>query len=126
MTVVVSTTTHCAKLIPPSIIATSRFPGPIIRRGRMPSVDHAQVPSDAGECINRALEVFALVRGRDLQPDARLALGYHRVEEADHVDAFLEKGVGHLLRQRRVVEHDRYDGVLARLDVEARIGHRLA
>ncbi len=40
--------------------------------------DHAQFDADARECIDRAVQMLAAVRGADLGADARLALGYHR------------------------------------------------
>ena len=38
------------------------------------------------------VEIGALMGGGNLHPDARLALGHHGIEEADHVDAEIEQG----------------------------------
>jgi hypothetical protein len=62
----------------------------------------------------------------DLNTNASLALGDYREKEADHIDAELQQPGRELLRDRRVVHHDRNDGVGARLDVESRSLDRLA
>ena len=41
---------------------------------------------------------------------AGLAFWNHRIEESDHIDAFFQQTIGHLLRKRSIVEHHRYNG----------------
>src|SRR5690606_9821187 len=93
---------------------------------RKASGDDTEVAADAGEGVDGAVEVFAGVGGGDLGADAGLALGDHREEEADRVDAFLEQALGELLRQRRVVQHHRHDRMRARAQLEAGGFHALA
>ena len=59
------------------------------------------------------------MRGRDLRPNARGAVRHHRIEKADHVDAFLEHARREFLRKRGVAQHDRNDRVRAGFDREA-------
>ena len=48
---------------------------------------------------------------------------HHREEKTDYVYPFLEQPGCKILGNQRIVQHDRYDGVLAGLDVESGMGH---
>src|ERR1700732_3570898 len=85
------------------------------------SVNHAEVAPDTRECLEGALELPTRERRRHLGADARLALGHHRIGEADDVHPALEQRVRHAAGERRVPEHDGNDRVLAGLEVEARL-----
>src|SRR5450759_3195256 len=74
---------------------------------------------DFAECFDRFVEMGRRVPGRELRPDAGLPLRDDREEEADDVDPFREEVARDVLRELRVVEHDRDDRALAGLDVEA-------
>ena len=72
------------------------------------------------------IQLFAGMRRAHLGADPGLALGHDGEEEADRVDAFFQQSLGKTLCQRRVIQHHRTDGVHARLEVEAGLGHALA
>ena len=50
-------------------------------------------------------------------------MGHHGEEEADDVDTLQQQGVGHVLGEGRVPEHDRDDGVFAGEEAEAELAH---
>ena len=64
------------------------------------------------------VEVVRLVSGRELGPDAGLALGDDREEEAHGVDALIVEGLREVLGQLGVEEHDRDDRRVAFLEDE--------
>src|SRR6185436_5584414 len=70
---------------------------------RSRSGQHGQRASDAGEGGHRPLDVVGGVGGRELDADARLSPGHHRVEEPLDVDALLEQRAGEPLGQGRVL-----------------------
>lgn len=72
------------------------------------------------------VEVRLLVGGGELYANAGLALGHDGVKESDDINAFVEQAGGKFLSQRRIVEHDGDDGVLAGQQVEAGGAHALA
>ena len=72
------------------------------------------------------VDVLGLVCGRHLRADPRLALGHHRIREADDVDALREHAVGHLRGLSSVADHDRDDGVVAGQQVESQLLHARA
>src|SRR5579864_4102590 len=59
-----------------------------------------ELAADLGEGGHGALELCARERCRHLRADARLALGHHRVREADHVHRSEERRVGKECRSR--------------------------
>src|SRR3546814_13599521 len=67
-------------------------------------LDDVQLAADAGEGIDRLVQVLARMRRADLGADAGLVLRHDGEEEPDRVAAFLEQPLRELLRQRRVVE----------------------
>lgn len=56
--------------------------------GSGPSGQRSMLLSHLGEGFHAAVDVLVTVHGRDLHPDARLALGHHGVAEANHVNAW--------------------------------------
>jgi hypothetical protein len=62
------------------------------------------------------------MRAGDLGANTRGAMWHNRIEEADHVNAFLQHACGELLRLCRVANHDRDDRMHARLDAQAAFG----
>ena len=60
--------------------------------------DHAQLTADAGEGIDRAVQMLARMRCAHLRADTRLTLRHHREEEADRINAFFQKALGEALR----------------------------
>src|SRR5215472_12320645 len=57
------------------------------------------------ECVRRELQIFARMRSRHLRPDACGTVWHDRIEEADHVNAFLQHPRSELLRLCRVANH---------------------
>ena len=78
------------------------------------------------KCIDAPVDLLLTVGCRQLDADARLALGHHGVREADDVDAAVEHVLGHLRRQPGVAQHDRHDGVRLPAQHEARLAHAAA
>ena len=60
--------------------------------------------SRVGESRDGRIDVRIVQRGRHLGPDARLALGDDRKEEAGHIDAALVERLRHRLCTPRIVE----------------------
>lgn len=50
--------------------------------------------------------------GGHLGTDARLIFRHHRIEETCYVNAFLEQRIGEILRQFRISQHHRDDGMI--------------
>ena len=57
-----------------------------------------------------------------LRADARESLGDDGIEEADHIDAFIQQSSAHLLRELGIMQHDGNDRVFARQQVETQVG----
>src|SRR5213080_4852017 len=83
------------------------------------SLKHAELAADAGEGVHGALELLARERRGHLRADARLPFGDDRIGEADDIYAALQQAVSHAPGERRVPDHHRDDGMLARLELEA-------
>ena len=75
-----------------------------------------QFVANRGELLDRKLEVCIRMGSRDLGTDARRAVGHHRIEETDNVQAALEKAIGRPLRKRGITDHHRNNRMFARLD----------
>src|SRR3989442_2711271 len=88
--------------------------------------EEATALADPREGIDGAIDVLAAVRGGELHADARLALRYDRIAEADDVDAFAEEVPRHLVRHAGVADHDRNDGMVAGPDLKSRGGAAVA
>src|SRR5471030_307743 len=81
--------------------------------------EQAEFKAGLFECFEYGFELGARMRGRQLDPHARLAHRDHRVEEAAQQNAQLIHSGRELLRHRRIEQHHRYHRVRARLDGEA-------
>src|SRR5882757_7167103 len=88
------------------------------RRGRF-KLKQAELAAHPGEGIHGALELLARERRGHLGADARLPFGHDWIGEADDIYAVLQQPVGHAARERRIPDHHRDDGMLARLEIEA-------
>jgi hypothetical protein len=113
-------TRACASSVPSWPLA------PVSRMRGVAHSDHSQFTPGLAKGVQRLLQVGAAVQRAHLHPDARLAARHHREEEADHIDPQRQQAGGQLLRGLGLVDHDRDDGVLSRLDVEAQSGEALA
>ena len=91
--------------------------------GLFASAENVVLFADFGECVDRPVNVGELVPGGKLHANAGEALCHHGEIETDHVNALVEQIAGHVLAELGVVEHDRHDGVIAWLDVEAGLPH---
>lgn len=85
-----------------------------------------QLGFDGGELFHCELEIFLGMGGRDLGANARLALGDHGEGETDHIDSAFQHGLGELLRQGGIAQHDRDDRMPAGKNVESQTFHSLA
>src|SRR4051794_13073350 len=86
----------------------------------------AEVVLNRAEGVEGELEVLARVGGGDLGADAGLAFGDDGKTEADDVNAEGEHGVGEFGGEGSIADHDGADGMGAREDVEAELGHAFA
>src|SRR5262249_42896156 len=86
----------------------------------LPLRGHAERAADLLERFDGPVDVGGLVGGAQLDSDARLVLGDHRVRETDDVNALVEQCSRHGDRETRIAKHNGDDGVDARLDAEAR------
>src|ERR1700733_4281615 len=86
---------------------------PLWGRCRRLSMDHSQLTADLRERLQRARQLLTGEGGRHLRADARLALGHHRVGEADDVHPACEQGIGHAAGECSIPEHHWNDRVLA-------------
>ena len=95
-------------LLPPLLVLTPRLVhGTVARPASAPQAPQPpSTPSARPTFVNAATArsmCAGRVRGRELHPDARLALRHHREEEALHVDALVEQRPREALGERRVV-----------------------
>jgi hypothetical protein len=58
-------------------------------------LDEPQRLPHATECADGGVEIVARVRGRQLAPDARMALRDHGIAEAGHEDSFIQHHLAH-------------------------------
>src|SRR5215831_6929749 len=79
-----------------------------------PSFHQLQFSTHLDEGGERAIELRVAEPRGHLRADARLAFGHHGKRESDDVDAFAQQAVGEACRLRRIADHHRDDGVLAR------------
>src|SRR5690606_31980016 len=56
-----------------------------------------QLPAHSNKSIDGPVQLLPVMSGGYLHPDSGLALGYHRIEKPDHIDAFVQKPGGHFL-----------------------------
>src|SRR6266478_659437 len=87
-------------------------------RGRF-KLEQAELAAHPGEGIHGALELLARERRGHLGADARLPFGHDWIGEADDIYAVLQQPVSHAAGERRIPDHHRDDGMLARLEIEA-------
>lgn len=70
---------------------------------RLECLNHPQLLPHLRERSNRLVQVHPVMSSRQLSPDTGFAFRYYRIEEADHVDTFIEQAVGEVLRQLGIV-----------------------
>ena len=81
--------------------------------------NHAEVARDFFESRQCPVEVLPRMGGAELHPDSGFALGHHRIEKADDVNAFLKQSIGHNLGELGIAKHDGHDGRFAVLERQA-------
>src|ERR1700689_3054797 len=74
-----------------------------------PLANDAKRATRALERLYHPIELRARVRCAQLSADARFSVGYDRIGEGDHVDAFLLHPLGESHGERRLAEHDGND-----------------
>ena len=88
----------------------------------IPLLDYAQFPTDCREGGAGSFKLFVRVGRRHLNANSRLAFRHHRVTEPHDIDPFVQKSLCHSAGERRVTQHDRDDGMLARNESESEGG----
>src|ERR1700677_1586635 len=92
----------------------------------LPSMNDAERAPGARERRHHAVELRGRMRRAHLSADPRFAVGHDRIRECDHVNAVILHAFGELHGERRLAEHDRNDGVLARKQIETEALHLFA
>src|SRR5688572_28084016 len=88
-----------------------------------PSASNTELAAGNDECLDRPVELTAIMSRAHLRAYARLAHRHDGKARSDHIHAVIEEAVGEPGRERGVAQHHGQDRVLARHDVEPGVCH---